>query len=148
MARSLLFSVRTEDERPGAGVPLPARKREDRAERRQRRKTAEEKDSGERQQRKTQEKTKKSPAAICRGISVCSTLLLYYVSCLLAASTLNDIVGYSLTLFQSLEAIALDSGEMYEYILSILTGDEAIAFLRIEPLNSTLVHCWDLQKNI
>jgi hypothetical protein len=37
---------------------------------------------------------------------------------------------------------------MYEYILSILTGDETITLLRIEPLNCSLVHDMNLHIKI
>ena len=46
-----------------------------------------------------------------------------------------------LTLFQSLEALAYDCREMYEYVVAaVIVGDESVAFLRIEPLNCTVVH--------
>ena len=45
---------------------------------------------------------------------------------------LGQIIGNGLTLFQSLEAFALDSGEMYEYIRAVLTGDKSIAFFCVE----------------
>ena len=67
-------------------------------------------------------------------------LQLNYVAGLLAASAFYDLVANSLTLFQSLEAFSLDSGEMYEYVLAALCGNEAVALLRIKPLNCTLIH--------
>jgi hypothetical protein len=40
-----------------------------------------------------------------------------------------------LAFFQALEAIALDSFEVYEQIVTGLRGDEAEAFFIVEPLN-------------
>lgn len=46
-----------------------------------------------------------------------------------------------LALFKSLEAVAYDCGKVYEYVVAaIIVGDESVAFLRIEPLNCTVVH--------
>ena len=69
---------------------------------------------------------------------------LHNVTGLLAAGALDDLIADGLTLFQSLEALGLNGGEMYEYILSVLAGDKAIAFLRIEPFYRTLIHDWYL----
>lgn len=74
-------------------------------------------------------------------------LQLYYIAGLLAAGALNDLVADGLTLFQSLETIGLNSGEVYEYIFAVFTGDKTVTFLRIEPLNRTLVHVWYLHIN-
>ena len=63
----------------------------------------------------------------------------YHVGSLHAAGALGQIIGNGLTLFQSLEAFALDSGEMYEYIRAVLTGDKSIAFFCVEPLNCTFI---------
>ena len=44
-----------------------------------------------------------------------------------------------LALFKSLEAVAYDCGEVYEYVVAaVVVGDESVAFLRIEPLNCTI----------
>ena len=46
-----------------------------------------------------------------------------------------------LALFKSLEAVAYDCGKVYEYVVAaIIVGDESVAFLRIEPLNCTVIH--------
>ena len=65
---------------------------------------------------------------------------LYHVGSLHTPGALGQIIGNGLTLFQSLEAFALDSGEMYEYIRAVLTGDKSIAFFCVEPLYCTFVH--------
>ena len=65
---------------------------------------------------------------------------LYNVCSLHSASAFCQIISDLLTLFKSLEAFALDSGEMYEYVISVFTSDEPITFFCVEPLNSTFVH--------
>ena len=53
-----------------------------------------------------------------------------------------------LALFKSLEAVAYDCGKVYEYVVAaIIVGDESVAFLRIEPLNCTVVHFGTSIKN-
>ena len=53
-----------------------------------------------------------------------------------------------LALFKSLEAVAYDCGEVYEYVVAaVVVGDESVAFLRIEPLNCTVVHFGTSIKN-
>lgn len=53
-----------------------------------------------------------------------------------------------LALFKSLEAFAYDCGEVYEYVVAaVIVGDESVAFLRIEPLNCTVVHFGTSIKN-
>ncbi len=68
-------------------------------------------------------------------------LLLNNVSGLRSTSALLNVISNSLTFFERLETFTLNSGEMYEYILSVFACDEAIALFSIEPLYSTLVHC-------
>ena len=43
--------------------------------------------------------------------------------------------SHLLAFFQALEAIALDSFEVYEQVVTGLRGDEAVAFLIVEPFN-------------
>ena len=72
---------------------------------------------------------------------VCKLKLQFYNVCgLHSLSAFYQIVGNSLALIQRFESLALDSGEMNEYVLSVLTSDETITFFSIEPLNSALVH--------
>ena len=53
-----------------------------------------------------------------------------------------------LTLFKSLEAVTYDCGKVYEYVVAaVIVGDESVAFLRIEPLNCTVVHFGTSIKN-
>ena len=76
--------------------------------------------------------------------------LCYYsnVGCTNLAAVLRISLGiesYLLALFQGLEALSVDSGEMYEYFLAgCIVGDETIALLCIEPFNCTVVHLWYL----
>jgi len=46
-----------------------------------------------------------------------------------------------LTLFQSLEAVCLDGGEVYEHVFAALVvRDESISFVCVEPFYCTLLH--------
>ena len=46
-----------------------------------------------------------------------------------------------LTFFQRLEALSVDSGEVYENFLTVsAVGDETVALLSVEPLNCTVIH--------
>ena len=67
-------------------------------------------------------------------------LQFYDVGSLSSAIALDQIIRNCLTLFQGFEAFALNSGEMNENVLSVLTCDKAITFFSVEPLNCTLVH--------
>ena len=51
------------------------------------------------------------------------------------AVTVGDVEFYSLTFIQRFETVALDSGEVYEYVFTVLNLDKAIAFFCVEPLN-------------
>ena len=50
--------------------------------------------------------------------------------------------GDGLTLVKGLEALALDLGEVDEEILAVLTLDEAVALVRVEPLDLTFRHTY------
>lgn len=58
----------------------------------------------------------------------------------LAVLTSRDVELDSLALVQRLEAVHLDLGVVNEQVVPILAGDEAVALVRIEPLDSTLSH--------
>jgi hypothetical protein len=78
---------------------------------------------------------KKNPAEA--GFFQAEKLRLNYLNFLslhafLAASSDES---HLLAFFQALEAIALDSFEVYEQIVTGLRSDEAVAFLIVEPLN-------------
>lgn len=65
----------------------------------------------------------------------------YSAQLLAVLRILLGIEGNFLTLFQSLEALAYDSGEVNEYVVAaVVVGNKSVAFLRIEPLNCTVVH--------
>ncbi len=51
--------------------------------------------------------------------------------------TFHNVKFNFLTLVQRLEAFIIDSGKMYEYIVPILAGNEAITFFSAEPFNFT-----------
>lgn len=65
----------------------------------------------------------------------------YSAQLLAVLRILLGIEGNFLTLFQSLEALAYDSGEVNKYIVAaVVVGNKSVAFLRIEPLNCTVIH--------
>ena len=51
-----------------------------------------------------------------------------------------DVELDALTLLERFEALALDGREVYEHVIALLTGDEAITLLLIEELHSALCH--------
>ena len=52
----------------------------------------------------------------------------------------RDLELDGLALIKGLETIHLDLAVVNEQVVAIRTGDEAVALVRIEPLNSTLSH--------
>jgi hypothetical protein len=56
---------------------------------------------------------------------------------------LRDFELNRLAFFQGLEAIALDSGEVNEYVVAVLDGNESIPFFCVKPLN-----CSSQMKNL
>jgi len=67
-------------------------------------------------------------------------LQFYYVLSLGTTAALSDVELNALAFVQSLEAIALDSAEVYEYVCAAVNGDKAIALLRVEPFDCSLCH--------
>ena len=67
-------------------------------------------------------------------------LFLNDVGSLRATIALCNVKLYSLTFIESLEAIALDCGEMYEDISAVIGCDKSITFLCVEPLNLACCH--------
>ena len=67
-------------------------------------------------------------------------LLLYDVGSLGAFLAVYDVERYLLTLIESLEALALNCAEVDKNVLSVVYGDEAVAFALIEPFDSSLCH--------
>ena len=65
-------------------------------------------------------------------------LYLYDVRCLISLSSLGNLKGDSLSLIKGFEAFILYSAEVDEDVSSIVACKKAIAFGRIEPLNSSL----------
>jgi hypothetical protein len=63
---------------------------------------------------------------------------LEYISRLWSARTFNDFKFYPLTFFQRLETFHLDGGKMDEHVSAAVALDEAVAFLRAEPLDFAL----------
>lgn len=73
-------------------------------------------------------------------------LQLRYIYSLRSLSAVNDFVFNSSAFLEGLEAFHVQSGIVYEYIVTILIGDEAITFLVVEPFYCTFVHN-DTSKN-
>ena len=63
-----------------------------------------------------------------------------HVLCLPPLGAFDDVERYRLAFFQAAEAVRLNCGEMDEHVLTILTGNKAITFRVIEPLNCSLFH--------
>src|SRR5216684_2203373 len=57
-----------------------------------------------------------------------------------ALRALGHVELHGLPLLEAAESASLNSGEMHEYILPILTADEAIAFGVVNPLHCSLFH--------
>ena len=64
-------------------------------------------------------------------------LKLYYVCSLVATVAANNVEFYSLTFVEGLETVALDSGEVNEYIVAAFDGDETIALFAVKPFYCT-----------
>jgi len=58
----------------------------------------------------------------------------------------NYVEFYALTFVQSFETVALDCGEMYEYIVAAFNFDEAETFFSVKPFYCTCLHVRYLQK--
>ena len=55
------------------------------------------------------------------------------VGSLRTARTFHDIELHILAFIEGLETFALDSGEMYEYVIAILTCDKTKTLVSVEP---------------
>lgn len=101
-------------------------------------------------------KAKKLPSQVYLGTAVLFNSCLFelefnYVNSAKLLAVLRILLCIEsnlLALFKSLEAFAYDCGEVYEYVVAaVIVGDESVAFLRIEPLNCTVVHFGTSIKN-
>ena len=59
---------------------------------------------------------------------------------LLAVVALGDLELDGLALVEGLEALALDLGVVGEHVVAVLLRDEAVALVRVEPLDGTCSH--------
>src|SRR6266536_6511544 len=57
-----------------------------------------------------------------------------------AAVTLRDLEFDPLPLFEAAVAIHLDGGEVHEHVPATVDRDEAVALVRVEPLDGALSH--------
>jgi len=74
------------------------------------------------------------------GLFVIGKLVFANVSSLWSTSSLLNIKCYILAFFKSLEAFALDSWEMNEYVISTFALDETETFFCIKPFYFTVFH--------
>lgn len=65
------------------------------------------------------------------------SLQLSYVSCLRTAVTFSDVEFNFLTFVKSLEAVALNCGEMYEYVLAAFILNKTVTLFCVKPFNCT-----------
>ena len=92
------------------------------------------------------------PARTKKGAAPCGTALfqVYFAALQLDLADVDRLLfavvarGHleldGLTLVEGLEAIALDLGEVDEHVVAALLRDEAVALVRVEPLDSTVSH--------
>jgi hypothetical protein len=62
------------------------------------------------------------------------------VLCLPALGAFDHVKLHLLTFLEAAESAGLDSGEMHEDILAILTADESIALSVVKPLHCSCFH--------
>ncbi len=62
------------------------------------------------------------------------------VRCLWAFWTLGNLELYLITFIQRLEPISLDGREVYEDVISVVSGNEPIALLLVKPFYTTFGH--------
>lgn len=74
-------------------------------------------------------------------------LQLCYVNSLRTLLTLNDVILYSSAFFKRFESFHVQSGVMYEYIMTSFIRNESIALLVVKPFNCTFVHVDTSKKN-
>ncbi|AEI46321.1 hypothetical protein KNP414_07835 [Paenibacillus mucilaginosus KNP414] len=67
-------------------------------------------------------------------------LQLYNVLSLWTTVALNYVELYALTFVEGFEAVALDCGEVYEYVAAAFNFDEAETFFCVEPFHCTCLH--------
>jgi hypothetical protein len=86
-------------------------------------------------------KIKGDPEVALRRKFCWSGLKSLHVLRLPAFGAFYDIKLDLLTFLQAAEAIRLDGGEVYKYVLPILTADKAIALGIVKPLHCSCFHC-------
>jgi len=62
------------------------------------------------------------------------------IDCLRTFGSILHLEDYRIPLSESFEPVPLDVGIMYEYIVSILPGQEPIALLFIKPFHCSFNH--------
>jgi hypothetical protein len=62
------------------------------------------------------------------------------VLCLPALRAFDHVKLYLLSFLKAAEAVRLDGGEMYEYILAVLAADKSIALSVVKPLHCSCFH--------
>jgi hypothetical protein len=62
------------------------------------------------------------------------------VGCLWALGTIGNLKLYLIAFIEGLKPISLNGGEVYENIISVVSGNEPIALLLIKPFYTTFGH--------
>ena len=81
-----------------------------------------------------------SGAALASSYGFGDYALRTLLACSLPFWPVRDVEDDGLALVEGLEALALDLAEVHEDVVAVLTRDEAVALVRIEPLHSTFSH--------
>ncbi len=63
-----------------------------------------------------------------------------YVFGLWSAVTFNDVEFYALSFVEGFETVALDSGEVNEYVASAFNFDETVTFFCVKPFYCSCFH--------
>jgi hypothetical protein len=62
------------------------------------------------------------------------------VGCLWAFRTIGNLELYFIAFIEGFKPISLDSGEVHEDIISVISGNEPIALLLVKPFHTTFGH--------
>src|SRR5690625_1550394 len=74
-------------------------------------------------------------------------LFLFYISSLRATFTFNNLESYFLTFFKRFKSFFLNSGIMYENIISFFNLNETVTFFCVKPFYYSVFHVNNPPKN-
>lgn len=63
---------------------------------------------------------------------------LYYIGCLQALRSFDDVEFNPVSLIQAAETLSLNSSVVHEHVRAVIAFDEPITLFRVEPFDSTL----------